>query len=341
MQIGSIYYIIPDVFKKKFSFIKFLRHIKRRHAVSYLKSCLTYNREVGGGTKIFYQHVVCLRELGYDAHILALSAYDGNVFYPDIKSKFVSDTGFELNENDIVVATEFCPYDALKFKNPVKIMFAQSWCFILNRKSQGDRTKSYRDLGYDHVISCGAYIADFIQSLHSEECVAIQNGVDNAVFYQDETLRIENRILCLTRKNFDDTKHIMSIVKREVPEANFVLVDGLSEKELAEEYRKSDIFLATGYPEGLPLPPLEAISSGCAVVGFAGRGGREYLIHNKTALIAEDGDVVAAADYLIKLLKNKSLKEAIREAGSAASGEYTIAKMKNRISKYYQTLEFD
>ncbi len=37
------------------------------------------------------------------------------------------------------------------------------------------------------------------------------------------------------------------------------------------------IFLVTGFPEGCPLPPLEAMSCGCIPVGFNGLGGWDYM----------------------------------------------------------------
>ena len=40
---------------------------------------------------------------------------------------------------------------------------------------------------------------------------------------------------------------------------------------------ESLLFFSFGYPEGLPLPPAEAMASGCVVVGYHGFGGAEYL----------------------------------------------------------------
>jgi glycosyltransferase involved in cell wall biosynthesis len=47
--------------------------------------------------------------------------------------------------------------------------------------------------------------------------------------------------------------------------------------EVARLLRSCPIFLATGFPEGCPLPPLEAMASGCLVVGFSGFGGWDYM----------------------------------------------------------------
>lgn len=54
-------------------------------------------------------------------------------------------------------------------------------------------------------------------------------------------------------------------------------IHGRSHAEVADLLRASHVFLATGFPEGCPLPPLEALASGCLLVGFAGFGGWDYM----------------------------------------------------------------
>jgi hypothetical protein len=46
---------------------------------------------------------------------------------------------------------------------------------------------------------------------------------------------------------------------------------------VAETLRACHIFLATGFPEGCPLPPLESMACGCLVAGFAGFGGFDSM----------------------------------------------------------------
>ena len=57
----------------------------------------------------------------------------------------------------------------------------------------------------------------------------------------------------------------------------FAPIAGLSPDGVAEALRGCHVFLATGFPEGCPLPPLEALACGCLVAGFAGFGGFDYL----------------------------------------------------------------
>ncbi|EHJ49005.1 hypothetical protein DFW101_3005 [Solidesulfovibrio carbinoliphilus subsp. oakridgensis] len=54
-------------------------------------------------------------------------------------------------------------------------------------------------------------------------------------------------------------------------------IDGLPPDGVATALRSCHVFLATGFPEGCPLPPLEAMACGCIVAGFAGFGGFDYM----------------------------------------------------------------
>ena len=54
-------------------------------------------------------------------------------------------------------------------------------------------------------------------------------------------------------------------------------IDKMSPPQVAEMMRQSAFFLSFGHPEGFPIPPLEAMACGCVVVGYHGRGGREYF----------------------------------------------------------------
>ena len=54
----------------------------------------------------------------------------------------------------------------------------------------------------------------------------------------------------------------------------------MSEQEVAETMRRSALFLSFGHPEGLCLANLEAMASGCKLIGYSGLGGREYFRDN-------------------------------------------------------------
>lgn len=63
-------------------------------------------------------------------------------------------------------------------------------------------------------------------------------------------------------------------------------VDNLSETQVVETLQKADIFLAISREEGLGLPPLEASLCGCLIIGYHGRGGKEWLT-DKTCVLTK------------------------------------------------------
>jgi len=337
MQTGNIYYLIPDVFTEHFHFVTLLRRLKKGMAIPYIKDCITGRNRPIGGIKMHYLHPLILNEIGYHASPLVMGRYDGDFWNYPIKPLHIKNVGFNLAHNDIVVSTEFFPYEGLRFKNCRRIIFVQNWINIARQLKPEDKTKSYLDLGYDQVLTCSQYIANILSTTMGIESNIVPNGVDQNIFYESASSRNKNQILCLPRKNKTDLEKIKAIVLAQKPEVTFVEADNLTQEQIALEYRKSDIFLATGYPEGFGLPPLEAMFSGCAVVGFTGGGALEFMQHEKTALVAKDGDCKAAANSLLKVLNEPQLKESLRSNGLRISQNYTLQKMKTSLTKFYST----
>ena len=131
---------------------------------------------------------------------------------------------------------------------------------------------------------------------------------------------------------------IIRLVEANGTKVDLHVVDGLTQAELIEEYQKADIFLATGYPEGWSLPPLEAMNCGCTTVGFTGGGGAEFMIDNVTAMVSEDGDCVDAAKKLSAVLNDVSLKERIRKTGLEKTDKYTLENTKMQLHKFIDSV---
>jgi glycosyltransferase involved in cell wall biosynthesis len=339
MSLGTIYYIIPDVFGVHFDLRTLLRKVRRGGALKYLRHCVYGNHRAIGGHKIHYQHVILLREAGYDAKILQLGKFSGNFFGFEVPIVHLGDLGYQLHSKDVVVATEFMPYDGLSFENCRRVMFVQNTPNFRRRLRPEDRGLSYHDLGYDHIITCSDFVSARLHDEMGVPAFTITNGVDQEVFFSDPALRIKNRVLCLPRKHASDIEHIIRCVVDQFAEVEFVKVDGLTQEEIAVEYRKSDVFLATGYPEGFGLPSLEALLSGAVVVGFDGGGGNEFLRHRKTALVAQDGDCEAAAACLLEVLRSEALKESLRTAGMEIAKCYSLDAMREKLLEFYRSVE--
>ncbi len=100
-----------------------------------------------------------------------------------------------------------------------------------------------------------------------------------------------------------------------------------SVETLRELYNSSKIFLHPSHWEGWPLPPMEAIACGCAVVASNNRGISEYLTHTETCLISDIGDTNAMTINVKKLLDNPEIAFSLANKGQAVLEKYSWMKI--------------
>ena len=93
------------------------------------------------------------------------------------------------------------------------------------------------------------------------------------------------------------------------------VLEGLGEPEMAEFYGRCDIFVLPSYVEGFPLPPLEAMASGCAVVTTACGGVADYVDNDVNALVVSPGDAAALAAAIDRLCAEGETRRRLGEAG--------------------------
>lgn len=315
--------------------MKLCRSIRDGEFKHYWRHNIIVEHKPVGGVKVMYQHCQMLTELGYRAFPLIMGDYEGNYFGYDVEVKNIKDVGYELDNDDIIVSPEFLPYLGLSFQGCKRILFnqSQSWRYHENRLKPEDKGKNFLALGYDYVINCSQHLCDMLKFKMAMDSYPITNGIDTQKFFPKPRKRVKNRILALSRKHPEELKKIIRLTKH--LDFHFQVVDGLTESELIEEYQQADIFLATGYPEGLPLPQLEAMNCGCLVVGYTGGGGNEYMLDKQTALVAPDGDCENVVKQLELIKKDEVLKENIRQNGTNKAAEYTLENAKAMLGDFY------
>ena len=105
----------------------------------------------------------------------------------------------------------------------------------------------------------------------------IHNCIDKKLFFYRE--KKKNIISFMPRKHADEALQVMNILKfRDVlQDFEIVPIANKSEKEVARNSWRLFNVLSFGYPEGCPLPPAEAMATGCVVIGYHGFGAREYF----------------------------------------------------------------
>lgn len=103
-------------------------------------------------------------------------------------------------------------------------------------------------------------------------------------------------------------------------------IHGVSEVEAARLLGRSAIFLSLNEREGIALPSLEAMASGCVVVGFHSGSGFEYM-RPGAALPINDGEIVSLVLEIESVLQrwghDETLEDVARTAANLVRREYT------------------
>lgn len=283
-----------------------------------------------GGVKVIYQHCDLLNRNGYKAYPVHLGDFRVNWFPHETSPISEKDVLSFSRESDILVCPEIIPKAAEAFSCKRKIAFIQNWS--LTQIGTGP-DKSYEDYGFTNLLVCSHYIQGYMKDRSKLPCAVVINGIDLDVFRNLPERKIPRKVLYLNRKNVDDGRKAIRFLEQGIRKtAKFVeLENRFTQDQIAGIYQEADIFMALGYPEGFALPPLEAMASGCAVIGFTGNGGTEHMIDGKTALIAPDGDTEALSHCLKRVLTNEEIKEEIRMGGLEKAQEFSLERMEGEL----------
>lgn len=116
-------------------------------------------------------------------------------------------------------------------------------------------------------------------------------------------------------------------VRRALPrQASLTVIDGLAEDEVAATLKATDVFVAISAKEAFGLPPLEAMAAGCAVVGFPGDGGFEFMRHGESAHVVPNGDRKALRRAVAEVLGDPAYRQRLRRGGLEVSAYYTLER---------------
>lgn len=154
---------------------------------------------------------------------------------------------------------------------------------ILFQQAQFDAPEP--DEKFDLVVTTTKYLSDFL--LRNSDIVPnylIPYGFDSTLFRAGVKSPESNIIAYMPRKNKEEADLVLQLMRSF--DIKFLPIDGFSEQKVISELQKSNIFLALSREEGLGMPPLEASLCGCLIIGYHGRGGKEWLT-DKTCVLTK------------------------------------------------------
>lgn len=327
-----------------------------------------------GGIKVIYQTVDMLNELGFNAFIMHSQRYFRCKYSKGLKNLkyiFAKDTQY-INSNDIL----FVPEPDVLLMNEMakmhckKVVFNQNWAYTFNQfRLLKDVNKTrYQDLGINDVLTVTEKIKDYLELAmppRTPEQKHLNVGVVSPylsdIFTSLPLKEKKLKIAFMPRKNFNTFQEIYSILFNKYQDTIvFEMIDNKSEAEVAAILKESAIFLSMGFPEGFSLPPLEAMKSGCLVIGYSGYGGLEYMtnawpkdeLRDTSSITPEqgnmfifpDGDVVNMAKKIsevwddFKNNKNMEYYQEIANQGITRATGFTREESMKKLNEWVKQL---
>ncbi|MBM4072669.1 MAG: glycosyltransferase family 4 protein [Planctomycetes bacterium] len=292
-----------------------------------------------GGVRIIHHHVDLLVKNGYDAVVL-LRQDEAQHFFRSQVPTMVAGRNMSITASDIFVVPE--PWNdilrGLASSPARRIVFCQNHFYVPNGIA---RATDYAAFGVSTILSCGDVIASALRDIFGLKHVpVVHNAIDHTLF-KPGAKRLQ--IAYMPRKMRKESDYIRMSFKRRHPRFHavpWVPIEMIQEAEVARILGESAIFLSLSHLEGVGLPPLEAMASGCLVVGFGGGGGLEYATPQNGFWCRQD-DLSGCADALARactLAHDDREAHAVRvAAGRSTAGRYTLQRMERELLDFWRT----
>lgn len=293
-------FLIPDYDNSKT--YNWINYVVQRSRMQFAKDWslrqIRVNKVTGGILNIM-RHCAVARSCGVDAVLatkLGRDTYGDKNLYPDLPFIRWADR----QPDDICIVPDY----VTELINQVEgraIAYLQSPIFVFNNFDyQDSRVALWTDSPYMHSICQATYSGKEIQ--------IVPNIVDNQLFpFIPQSKREQGLVFAFPRKGPEFIAKTQEIYKAKGGNHwHFELIDGLSIHELAQQFKRPQVFLASAKIEGCALPPQESMAAGIVVVGRTASGANFCMEHGETAMTAENPE--EAAQCLIDL-ENAELRD--------------------------------
>lgn len=238
-------------------------------------------------------------------------------------------------------------------------VYVQNWAFVHGILPEN---VAWQDLKL-RMFAVSRPVALFLKETEGVQSPIVRPALDPEVFSpapdRGRDPARDVRIAWMPRKNRHLALQIRQIFEALARQAGqkppvWVPIENLPPAGVAQALRRADVFLATGFPEGFGLPPLEAMACGCVVAGFTGMGGWDYMRQalpagftpafalpglpwGSNGFFAADGDVWGAAVALQAACDCLRAGTATRivEAGLSTAAWYSPERQKQEVLRLW------
>jgi hypothetical protein len=181
------------------------------------------------------------------------------------------------------------------------------------------------------IVSNSPYTSEYLRYCFPRLPVyELSLGIDQTIFRPPQNAK-HRAIAFMPRKRKLDLSQVLRILDLRGTLQGWELlpIENMTERETADVLQRAAVFLSLNEREGLGLPPLEAMASGCIVVGYHGGCGRLYM-REATAFAVDDGEIVAFASQVESVIsrygKDEELDRTCRNALAMIEDEFSMKK---------------
>ncbi len=108
--------------------------------------------------------------------------------------------------------------------------------------------------------------------------------------------------------------------------------------EMAKYYSIADAFIFCSIADNQPLAVIESLLCGTPVFGFKTGGVTEMIINNFNGYLVEQGNIDELSNAIENCIQNEMMKTLSLNAVSDAQSKYSLNKMLNSYSEFYEYL---
>lgn len=288
--------------------------------------------DVRGGIRIVFEHANRLRDRGVETLIVS---YDDpvQVWFPNLRAPLIA--GRDFPPTDVAVATFWTTAEIVAQLNCARFYFIQHDEALFERDAEWTAAvrNTYR-LPVEFV-TISSWLVDLIRDESGKTATLVPNGINGEMFYPDPAYRKGDKTRVMVEgnceifwKGMDEAKQVLDGLDVEIWTLGNTGIDGHRnfinppQDEVRRMYSSCDILLKTSWYEGMPLPHMEAMACGCALVTTSVPGVRDYCIDGWNCLMAEPRDVPALRATLQKLIEDDELRQTLIANGRQTAREH-------------------
>lgn len=319
---------------------------------------------VTGGAKVIFDHANHLVDLG--VHVTIVCHYPKPDWYPVrcdyLQVPFQIDVAQAIPPCDVIVATYWDHVQACVDTGLAPTVYFEQGDFHLFEEISPDQMETVRkSIGSAAAVTtCSDRIARIIPERFGREVAQVfPNAVDRTSYFpgpQGERVGKRPYLMMMgsDQVTFKGTREVLQAYQQVkamgidldlvwvspkplVQPAGQVYVNP-EQQVLAELYRGASVFISGSHYETFPLPPLEAMASGCPVVTTANQGVLTYAQDGVNCLLAEIGNPSSLAEQIIRLMKDDELQRRLREGGLRTAEQYDWTATAGQLKSFYESL---